>query len=268
MSGAWRWLPRALLLALLACFIFGPLANLLLWSVAEAWYWPAKLPSQYGFRYWERVFRPQGQAMESLFLSIWIALLTTLACMVVAIPAAWALARAKLPLRGLILLLFLLPQAFPNMPVYINVARIFFTLGLNGTVPGVVLVHAAHGLVYAVWIAAAAFAAVEEDAVLAARNMGAGPLTAFRTVTLPLAAPGIAASAIFVFLESLDEFTASFFVGAPDVQTLPLLLYSAAAGGNMQIAAVTALILLVPSIAFMALAQRFLRADVLAGVGK
>jgi putative spermidine/putrescine transport system permease protein len=146
-------------------------------------------------------------------------------------------------------------------------ARVF-SLGLNGTVLGVVLVHAAHGLVYAVWIAAAAFAAVEEDAVLAARNMGAGALTAFRTVTLPLAAPGIAASAIFVFLESLDEFTASFFVGAPDVRTLPLLLYSAAAGGNMRIAAITALILLVPSIIFMAVVQRFLRADVLAGVGK
>ncbi|MBC9207004.1 ABC transporter permease subunit [Roseomonas aerophila] len=265
---AWRWLPRILLLVLFAGFIFGPVANLLLWSVAESWYWPNRLPSQYGFRYWERVFRPEGQAMESLGLSIWIAALATLACMAVAIPAAWALARARLPMRGLILLLFLLPQAFPNMPVYINIARVFFSLGLNGTVLGVVLVHAAHGLVYAVWIAAAAFAAVEDDAVLAARNMGAGALTAFRTVTLPLAAPGIAASAIFVFLESLDEFTASFFVGAPDVRTLPLLLYSAAAGGNMQVAAITALILLVPSIVFMAVVQRFLRADVLAGVGK
>jgi putative spermidine/putrescine transport system permease protein len=263
-----RWILRALLLALLACFIFGPLANLLLWSLAEAWYWPDRLPGQYGFRYWGRVFRPEGQAMESLALSIWIAALTTLLCAMVAIPAAWALAKARLPLRSLIMLAFLLPQAFPNMPVYINVARLFFTLGLNGTVAGVVLVHAAHGLVYAVWIAAAAFAAVDDDAILAARNMGAGPLRAFWTVTLPLAAPGIAASAIFVFLESLDEFTASFFVGAPEVRTLPLLLYSAAAGGNMQVAAITALILLVPSLVFMLLVQRFLRSDVLAGMGK
>lgn len=262
------WLPRALAIALFAFFVFGPLANLLLWSVAEAWFWPNRLPSQYGFRFWERVFRPEGQAMESLWLSVWIATLTTLVCLAVSVPAAWALARLRMHWRALALLVFLLPQAFPNLPVYINVARVFFGLGLNGTVLGVVLVHAAHGLVYSVWIAAAAFAAVEEDAELAARNLGAGPLRAFLTVTLPLAAPGIAASAIFVFLESLDEFTATYFVGAPEVRTLPLLLFGAAAGGNMQVAAVTALILLVPSIAFMLLVERFLRADVLARIGR
>ena len=63
----------------------------------------------------------------------------------------------------LILLAFLLPQAFPNLPVYINIARIFYEIGLNGTVVGVVLVHASHGLVYAVWIATAAFAAVDRS---------------------------------------------------------------------------------------------------------
>ena len=70
-------------------------------------------------------------------------------------------------------------------------------------------------------------------------------------MTLPLAAPGMMASAIFVFLELLDEFTGTYFVGAPDVTTLPLLLFTASMGGNYQIASITALILLVPSIAFM-----------------
>ena len=45
------------------------------------------------------------------------------------------------------------------------------------------------------------------------------------------------------------------------MQTLPLLLYSASAGGNYQIASITALILLVPSIAFMFVVERFFRAD-------
>ena len=57
------------------------------------------------------------------------------------------------------------------------------------------------------------------------------------------------ASAIFVFLESLDEFTGTFFVGVPDVTTLPLLMFNASMGGNYQIASITALLLLVPSIA-------------------
>lgn len=261
------WLPRALVLGLVAFAIFGPLANLLLWTVAERWYFPHTLPLEYGFSYWAKVFSPRGVAWESLGTSILIALLTVLFALALAIPAGYALGRLKLPARSLILLVFLIPQAFPNLPVYVNIARFFYDVGLNGTIAGVVLVHVTHGLVFAVWIATAAFAAVDAELEEAARSMGAGALRAFRDVTLPLAMPGLMASGIFVFLESLDEFTGSFFVGAPDVTTLPLLLYTAGAGGNYQVASITALLLLVPSIAFMLVVERFLRADVLARIG-
>jgi putative spermidine/putrescine transport system permease protein len=265
--GKFRWLVHGLVLGLFACAIFGPLVNVLLWAVAEKWYFPHKLPLEYGLSFWERVFRPRGNAMESLGNSIAIALFTVSACLAVAIPAGYALARRSLPLRALILLAFLLPQAFPSLAVYINVARIFYGLGLNGTMAGVVLVHTMHGLVFAVWISTAAFAAIDRELEEAARNIGASPLRTFLTVTLPLAAPGIMASAIFVFLESLDEFTGTYFVGVPDVTTLPLLLFRASMEGNYQIASITALILLVPSVGFMLVIERFLKADVLAKVG-
>jgi ABC-type spermidine/putrescine transport system permease subunit II len=270
MSRAAPLLRAVLAGALLAAFAFaliGPLANLALWSVAERWYTPYKLPVTYGTRYWEQVFRPTGDAMASLGTSVWIAVLTVIVALALSVPAGYALARLKLPMRSLFMIVFLLPQAFPSVAIYINVARIFYNLGINGTVLGVVLVHAAHGLVYSVWIAAAAFAAVDKDLELAARNIGASPLRTFFTVTLPLAAPGVIASGIFVFLESLDEFTGTFFVGVPQVTTLPLLLYNAAMGGNYQVASITALILLVPSVLFMLFIERFLRADVLAKVG-
>jgi putative spermidine/putrescine transport system permease protein len=255
-------------LGLFAFALIGPLMNLVLWSVAERWYTPYKLPVVYGFKYWEVVFRPTGDAMSALTTSVAIACLVVVVSLAVSIPAGYALARLRLPARTLIMIAFLLPQAFPSIAIYINVARVFYTLGLTGTIAGVVLVHAAHALVYSVWITSAAFAAVDRDLELAARNIGASPWRAFRTVTLPLAAPGIMASAIFVFLESLDEFTGTFFVGVPQVTTLPLLLYNASMGGNYQIASITALILLVPSIAFMLVIERFLRADVLAKVGR
>ncbi|MBQ0824363.1 ABC transporter permease subunit [Microvirga sp. HBU67558] len=255
-------------LAAFAFLLFGPLANLVLWSVAERWYTPFKLPVSYGLRYWEVVFRPTGDAMTSLMTSVGIACLTVMVALAVSVPAGYALARLKLPWRTALMILFLLPQAFPSVAIYINVARVFYSIGLTGTITGVVLVHAAHGLVYSVWIAAAAFAAVDRDLELAARNIGASPLRTFFTVTLPLAAPGIMASAIFVFLESLDEFTGTFFVGVPQVTTLPLLLYNASMGGNYQIASITALILLVPSVVFMLVIERFLKADVLSKVGQ
>ena len=275
MSGAGdlasRWatnVVRATAIGLLAFVIFGPLANLLLWAFAERWYFPAKVPQEFGLAFWVRVFQPRGNAVQSLFTSVGIALMTVAFCLAVAVPAGYALARLKLPWRGFILMLFLLPQAIPNLPIYVNIARMFYEVGLNGTVLGVVLVHASHGLVLAVWIASAAFAAVDESLEQAARNMGAGPWRCFATITLPLAAPGLIASAIFVFLESLDEFTGTYFVGVPDVITLPLLMFNASMGGNYQIASITALLLLIPSIGFMLLVERFLKADVLAMVGR
>ena len=261
-------IARVGMLAVLAIIIIGPLANLVLWSVAERWYAPHKLPVTYGLRYWETVFRPTGDAMGSLMTSIGIATSVVVVALVLSVPAGYALACLRLPFRATIMIVFLLPQAFPSIVIYMNVARVFYGLGLAGTITGVVLVHSAHALMYSVWITTAAFAAVDRDLELAARNMGASAWRAFWTVTLPLAAPGITASAIFVFLESLDEFTGTFFVGVPQITTLPLLLYNASMGGNYQIASITALILLVPSVLFMLVIQRFLHADVLAKVGR
>jgi ABC-type spermidine/putrescine transport system permease subunit II len=269
------WIPdiagsalRAVLIALLALAIFGPLLNMLIWTVTEAWYFPAKLPVRWGFAFWTKVFRPEAGAMRALSTSLVIAVLTVGLSLLVAIPAGYAQSKRDLPLRSLFLLFFLLPQAFPTVAVHLNIARIFYGLGLTGTIWGVMLVHAIQGLVFAVWIASASFAAIAPEQVEAARNLGASPLRAFMTVSLPLAAPGLMASAIFVFLISLDEFSGTFFVGVPDVRTRPLTRLNAAMEGNYQIASITALLLLVPSVLFMLFVERFLKADVLASVGK
>lgn len=261
-------LLRGLLLVLLAVAIFGPILNMLIWTVTEVWYYPAKLPVRWGFAFWDKVFRPEAGAMRALSTSLVIALLTVAFSLAVAIPAGYALSKRHLPLRSLFLLFFLLPQAFPTVAVHLNIARMFYGLGLTGTLWGVMLVHAIQGLVLAIWIASAAFAAIGQEQVEAARNLGASPLRAFLTVSLPQAAPGLMASAIFVFLISLDEFSGTFFVGVPNIQTLPLTMLNAAMEGNYQIASITALLLLVPSTLFMLFVERFLKADVLASVGK
>ena len=267
MRAALGWIMRGGLLGGLAFAIFGPLANLLLWAVAIQWYFPHKLPLTWGFKYWGEVFKPTSYTVTALGTSVLIACITVVVCLLMAVPAGYALGRLRLPGRSLILLLLLLPQAFPSLAVYFNVARLFYLVGLNGTIAGVVLVHAAHGLVIAVWIAAAAFAAIDPELELAARNIGASARRTALTVTLPLAMPGVTASAIFVFLESLDEFTGTYFVGVPDVTTLPLVMFTASLAGNYQIAAITALVLLVPSVGFMLLIERFLKADMLARIG-
>ena len=122
-------------------------------------------------------------------------------------------------------------------------------------------------LVYSVWITTATFKSVPAILEDAAVNLGCSRLRAFFTITLPLAIPGLIASAIFVFLNSLDEFTGTFFVGSPYVQTLPVLMYTASMGYNMQAASVIAVMLTIPSLAFMAVLEKFLKAEYIHGLG-
>jgi len=142
--------------------------------------------------------------------------------------------------------------------------RIFYRIGLAGTVPGVVLAHLIPSLVYAVWINTATFRSIPPEMEEAARIVGASPLKTFFRITLPLASPGILASSVFVFLYSLDEFTGTLFIGLPNVITLPLLLYSSS-GYSTQFASAVAIVLMIPSLLFMLILERFLRAEYLAG---
>lgn len=259
---------QTLFLILLVLALFGPILNLLIWTVAESWFFPNTLPSQWGLRYWYQVFSPYSDVSGSLLTSILIALLVVVVCLLISIPAGYALSRKAMPFRVFFMLLFLIPQAFPNLTVYMNIARLFYQWGLNGTIAGVVLVHSVHGLMFSIWICVAAFSSVDPLLARASRNLGAGPVYTFFYIVLPQAMPGIVAASIFVFLESLDEFTGTFFVGAPDVTTLPILLYNASMSGNYQVSSITALILLVPSILFMLVIHKFMRPEMLAKLGK
>ncbi|AWX99194.1 spermidine/putrescine ABC transporter permease [Marinomonas primoryensis] len=261
------WL-QSLFILLLALILFGPIVNLLIWTVTETWYFPHSLPTQWGFKYWHQVFNPYSDVSSSLLTSLLIAVLTVLVCLLVSVPAGYALSKQSMPFRVFWMLLFLIPQAFPNLTVYMNIARLFYDFGLNGTLLGVILVHSVHGLMFSIWISVAAFSSTDPMLERASRNLGAGPFYTFFHIVLPQAAPGLVASCIFVFLESLDEFTGTFFVGAPNISTLPLLLYTASMEGNYQIASITALILLVPSILFMVIIHKFMRPEMLSKLGK
>jgi ABC-type spermidine/putrescine transport system permease subunit II len=256
-------------------FLFTPLFSTIIWSVALVWYWPHTLPQKVGFDYWlqalgitKSLTLGAVNVVPAFLLSLGIAMIVVIITMAIAIPAGYALAKLKIPalLKGMILILFLLPRAFPQQPVFVNLMLMFNKIGLTGTVSGVILVHLVVGLVFAVWITASTFSSIPPELEEAARSVGASRLKAFLKVTLPLSAPGLVASAVFVFLTSMDEFTGTFFVGLPFVTTLPMTLYSAS-GSNIQFASVTAILLLIPSIIFMIVIQKFLKAEHLGGMG-
>jgi putative spermidine/putrescine transport system permease protein len=261
------------MLLLVFMIIIGPMTSLFIWSVAHRWYWPNTLPQEVGFEYWKQALGMRTSLaigaisiLPAFFLSLFVAIVVVIIAMLIAIPAGYALAKYRIPFGAVIMFLFLMPNAFPQQPIFVNLLRTFTRWGLAGTIQGVILVHILVGLVFGVWITSATFKSIPRYLEEAARSVGAGSVYTFFHITLPLAAPGLLASSVFVFITSLDEFTGTFFIGLPFVNTLPMTLYSSS-GYNMQFASVIAIILLIPSILFMTLIQRVLRAEYVGGMG-
>ncbi len=265
---------KTVVLGLIAFLVFGPLSSVILWSIAIKWYWPHVWPQEIGLAYWKQALGLQRDWAIAA-VSIWeafrnsmiIAFIATCTTMGLAIPAAYALARFKLPIKPLFLLLFLMPKVFPQQPIFVNLLPSFTRWGLAGTLPGVIIIHILVCLLFGIWITTSAFKAIPESLEEAAWSVGATKWQTFWHILMPLAAPGLLVSTIFVFVTSLTEFTGTFFIGLPFITTLPMLLYSAS-GYNMQFASVLALVLLVPSLLFMVLTERIFRPEYLGAVGR
>ncbi|MEW6230290.1 MAG: ABC transporter permease, partial [Bacillota bacterium] len=159
-----RWwhgaVARMLIVTVLGFVIFGPLVGTLLWSFALKWYWPSPVPQEFGVKYWSSALTGRSQVLNALWISIAIALIVVAVALVVSVPAGYALARLNIPWKRVLLVLFLMPQAFPQLPVFINMSAIFYRLNIAGTVLGVTAAHLVVSLVYAVWISTATFKAV------------------------------------------------------------------------------------------------------------
>jgi spermidine/putrescine transport system permease protein len=90
----------------------------------------------------------------------------------------------------------------------------------------------------------------------AARSLGAGPVTVLRRVTLPWAAPGVVAGALFAFAVSFDQFVVSYFLATPGQSTLPVEIYTAIRKGfTPEVNAVSTVVIAV-SMAAMLVAAR------------
>lgn len=256
-----------LLLVILVLFIiFGPLSSLVIWSIAEEWFWPNAFPTEIGMKYWQRAM--SGNIFDSFTTSFYIAVLVTVVCMLITVPVAYLIARKRIPFRTLLLLIFLIPQAFPQLPVYTNTMRLMYKWDLVGTIPGVMIIHLVGGIVYSVWILVSVFKSIQPHVEEAAYVLGASKIQTFLTISLPMALPGIISSSLLVFLFSLDEFTGSLLIGAPFISTMPIYMYNAANGYEMQIASVIAIILMIPGLILLLIIQKYMKAEYLSAFGR
>lgn len=262
-SVGWRRIIEFVLLTMFAIFFAGPLVNLLVLAFSEKWSYPAILPEVWGFKWWNFVLAKED-IVSSISLSFLIAAMVTALSIVICIPAAYAFARLQFPLKRMFLFSFLLTHAFPKMGLYVSIAVLFYRIGLMNTLLGVVLIHMINVLMFMTWIPTAAFRNVHRAQEESARDVGATPFRVFRSITLPMAMPGIMVASVFTFLNSLDEAQGTFLVGIPDFKTMPIVMYTIISDFPSSAGAVFSIILTLPTIILLLAAQRLVSADVLA----
>lgn len=258
------------LYAAFALTVLLPLVLVGLWSVAERWAAPQVLPQGYTLAHWQQLLA-DGSMVQAALNSLLIAVLVTALTAAVSIPTAWALAKFPLPAKRAIEIFILAPLIVPGVVVAVGVGEVFLQLDLMYTLAGVVLVQMVGTLPLMIRLMTAAFETLPVELLHAARSLGASPARAFQHVVLPLAVPGLLAGGLLSFVASFEEFDKSFVVGAPVVQTLPILLYQYLDPYSLQfpLAAVVALVLLLPVLVVFVLAGRIMRDDLMAaGMGK
>ena len=206
-----------------------------------------------------------GQALR---LSLLSASLATVVSIVLGVPLAWVLARSRMRGTSVLRALVTIPLVLP--PVVGGVA-LFLVLGRQGIVGsrlddafGITIPFTTAAVVIAETFVAMPFLVISVEGALRAADarfedvaatLGAGRWTTFRTVTLPLVAPGVAAGAVLCWARALGEFGATItFAGnfPGTTQTMPLAVYLALQD-DPDAAIVLSLVLLVVSLATLLL---------------
>lgn len=245
------------LVVLVAGFILGPLIWLGMHAFATRWRYPNMLPDGLTLDWWRVVFA-EPELFGAMQNTLFFAPVTVLVSAVICLPAAYAFSRFSFPGRRFFLIGLFATNAFPKMGLFVAMATVFYGLRLMETALGIVIVHVIGTVVFMTWIPAAAFSSVPRSLEEAARDAGAGKLRVFRTVTLPLALPGILVAAVMSFLASFDEAQGTYLVGAPSYMTMPTEMYSLVLNYPKQVAAVFAILLSIPSVVLLLLTRRYI----------
>ncbi|MXW06358.1 MAG: ABC transporter permease [Gemmatimonadetes bacterium] len=175
---------------------------------------------------WYRQIMEDEEWSRALANSLLIGVSATVLATALGTLAALGLSNPAMPARRFAAGLLISPMV---TPVIISAAGMFFfysNLGLAQTHLGLILAHAALGTPFVVITVTATLAGYDQNLSRAAASMGAGPLTVFRRVQLPLIAPGVVSGGIFAFAASFDEVVVVLFMGGIEQRTIPRQMWS------------------------------------------
>ena len=156
---------------------------------------------------------PMGRYMLN---SVLIAGGSTLIAMVCGIPAAYALARMKFKGQTVFLGFIIVSQMFAPVVLLIGIYKVMLTLGLTNSLWGLVFINAAFNQAFTIWLLRGTFLSISEEMEQAATVDGCNRVQALLKILLPVAAPGIVTTLIFIFINAWNEYTVALCLISTD----------------------------------------------------
>ena len=263
-------LPLHLALIILTIIWIVPTIGLLVSSfrpgflISRTGWWTALFPPyQFTLQNYSDVLQANN-LLSSFINSLTIAIPATVLPIAIAAFAAYAFAWMRFPARNWLFLLLVGLLAVPLQMTLIPVLKIFNVLGLSGNFFGIWIAHTAYGLPFAIYLLRNFFGALPNDLFESAQIDGAGPVTMFFRLVLPLSVPALASLAIFQFLWTWNDLlVALVYIGsnpqyAPMTVTIANLVNSLGQGYELLTAAAF-LSMALPLVVFLALQRYFVR---------
>jgi spermidine/putrescine transport system permease protein len=216
--------PLTAFAALVYAFLFAPIVVLIVFSFNDSrrnFQWRGFTTEWYG-----RLFE-NSELLDALFVTLQVALVAVVIATVLGTLLGLALARVRFRGRGAAETLLLLPMLTPEIVLGLSLLVFFLQLfDARGSVAQLSIAHATFCISYVAVTVRARAAGMNAHLEEAARDLGASAWGAFRHVTLPLIAPGVAAGAMLAFALSFDDYVVSTFNAGVGSSTLPLYIYS------------------------------------------
>jgi putative spermidine/putrescine transport system permease protein len=209
--------------ALFIAFIMAPIVIVCLVAFTPQGY--LSLPTNGISLRWFRAIADYPEFVRALRDSLWLAALSSTIAVLFAVPAALAVARHRFAGRDAMLAFFMSPLMIPPVVLGVAFLRFFTTIGIGGTLVGLLLSHVVIVLPFALRLVLAACTGMDRAVEQAAISLGAGPITVFRRVTLPLILPGVVSGWALAFIQSFDDLTMTVFLAAPGTETLPVRMF-------------------------------------------
>ena len=168
---------------------------------------------------WDNFIEVWKQAPVLKFLTNYVIVAggATFLAILCGIPAAYALARMRFKGKSIFMGAVIMSQMFSPVVLLIGIYRLMVSMDLNNNLIGLILMNAAFNQAFAIWLLRGTFLSISPDMEQAARIDGCGTIQAMQKVLLPMAAPGIVTTLIFVFINAWNEYTMALTLIKDDI---------------------------------------------------